>query len=385
MFSQESSQVIFEMGNVEFIELKTSRIQCLPCLHYVCKGTILCACGKHIRPDQEMIRHINAAFEILKAPFFRASVVTSRRYKHGPNLWQEHHHKAKDALRGTKKAGRTITSIWDRWQKNKIYRKSQIAIGRSDPWARYLDHIAQFGISHKATQEQRSRHHNLLYLRSVDEDRQSPPWSTRPGYQEAKNALVEMQRQSRQDLGIPFISKRERQRLGNQLDPSLQRYPEWLSTNWAEYFAKERERRAHLLPLLSALQHPGRAHTRGLQTGKDGINTVGRMTNGQGKGDRQHRHVFKKKSVLVSRNWLNTASKRPTRSCYRQEPKDLTAILSYFFELRFASSQTQLTERDVGCTQNHLTGRAHRHIFLVRTPQGIIRTFPMWAHHNGSR
>ena len=79
MFSQESSQAIFEMGNVELLELKTSRIQCPSCLHYDFKGTIICARGKHIRPDQEMIR------QILKAPYFRTSVVTSRGYKHGPD------------------------------------------------------------------------------------------------------------------------------------------------------------------------------------------------------------------------------------------------------------------------------------------------------------
>ena len=78
MFSQESSQAIFEMGNVELIELKTSQIQCPSCLHDVFKGTILRACGKHIRPDQEMIRRIKAAFEILKAPYFRTSVVTAK-------------------------------------------------------------------------------------------------------------------------------------------------------------------------------------------------------------------------------------------------------------------------------------------------------------------
>ena len=82
--SQEPSQAIFEMGNVELIELKTSRIQCPSCLHNVFKGTIICACGKHIRPDQEMIRRIKAALEILKAPYFRRSVVTARGYKHWP-------------------------------------------------------------------------------------------------------------------------------------------------------------------------------------------------------------------------------------------------------------------------------------------------------------
>ena len=93
---------------------------------------------------------------------------------------------------------------------------------------------------HKAPQEQIDRYHNLLYLRSVDEDKQAPPLSTRPGYQEGTTALVEMQRQSQQDLGILFIPKSGR-RLLNQLNPSLRGYFEWLSTNWAEYFAEERE------------------------------------------------------------------------------------------------------------------------------------------------
>ena len=110
----------------------------------------------------------------------------------------------------------------------------------SDAWVRYLDHNAQNDISHKAAQEQRSKY-TIYYLRSVDEDRQAPPLSARPGYQEAKTALVEMQRQSRQHLGITFIPKSERRRLNDQLNPSLQVYFAWLSTDWAEYFAEERE------------------------------------------------------------------------------------------------------------------------------------------------
>ena len=144
-------------------------------------------------------------------------------------------------LRGTKKNERNFTSIWDRWQNDETHTESQLAIGWSDAWVRYLDHIAQIDISHKDTPEQRGRYHNLIYLRGVDEDRQAPPLSTRPGYQEAKNALVEMQRQSRQDLGIQFFPNSERKRLNGQLDPELRGYLEWLSTNWEHYFKKERE------------------------------------------------------------------------------------------------------------------------------------------------
>ena len=36
-----------------------------------------------------------------------------------------------------------------------------------------------------------------------------------------------MQKRARQEFGIPFIPKVKRQRLHNQLDPSMQRYLEW--------------------------------------------------------------------------------------------------------------------------------------------------------------
>ena len=35
VFSKESSRAVFEMGNVELIELRKSSIQCPSCLHYV--------------------------------------------------------------------------------------------------------------------------------------------------------------------------------------------------------------------------------------------------------------------------------------------------------------------------------------------------------------
>ena len=125
---------------VELIELKT-------CLHYVYQGTILCACGKQNRPDQEMIRRIKAAFQNFKASHFRTSLITARGYKHGSDFWQGHHHKSKDALLGTKKGGRKFTSIWDKCRNDETYMESQLAIGWSNAWVRCLDHAAQIDIS----------------------------------------------------------------------------------------------------------------------------------------------------------------------------------------------------------------------------------------------
>ena len=106
----------------------------------------------------------------------------------------------------------------------------------SDAWVRYLDHDVQFSIFHGAPQ-QRERNMHILYLRSVDDNKQAPPLSQRPGYREAKEQLRNLQR--RKENLAPFIPVTERKRSHNKIDPSLQEHLEWLSTNWEEYFAEE--------------------------------------------------------------------------------------------------------------------------------------------------
>ena len=113
----------------------------------------------------------------------------------------------------------------------------------------------------KAPQEQRSRYHNLLYLRIVNEDRQVPLLATRARVPRSKGtALDEMQRRSRRDLGIPFITKNERRALKWSTQSFTAR------VLWVAKFRigpstsqKNANRQPHL-PLLNGLQHPG-GHT----------------------------------------------------------------------------------------------------------------------------
>ena len=70
----------------------------------------------------------------------------------------------------------------------------------------------------------------MIYLRGITDDRQASPLETRPG------ALVEMQRHSRQTVGVTFMPKSDRKRLNGQLDTELRG-----SNKWTEYFTKERE------------------------------------------------------------------------------------------------------------------------------------------------
>ena len=163
-----------------------------------------------------MIQRIKAASEILKAPSFRASSVTSRGYKH--QFWQLRHAKARDALKGC--SNKNTRDLHRFGADDKMIHKnkeSQIARGWTDAWVRDVDHIAEIDISHTAPAAQRGRYQNLLYLRAVGENLQGLSLEKRPGYQQAKTVLMNMQAQSRKDMGVESIPKSAKKRLNGNL------------------------------------------------------------------------------------------------------------------------------------------------------------------------
>ena len=113
------------------------------------------------------------------------------------------------------KGERILTSIWDRWQHDEIYRTSQLSHNSSDAWVRYLDHVTQFDISHNAPQWQRERYANSTHLRSLDSNKQAGPFWKRQGYQEAKRELANLQKSK--DKCSLHSSNRKRQH--KKLDP----------------------------------------------------------------------------------------------------------------------------------------------------------------------
>ena len=101
------------------------------------------------------------------------------------------------------------------------------------------------------------------------------------------------------------------------------------------------------------------------------------------RGERQHRLVFKMKSIPASGNWghgykktsqklLSTRTKRPDRHPWFS-----------FLLLRFASIQTQLTERDGDVHRTPHRTRTHAHVSRAYTT--AHHPHAVWAHHIGSR
>ena len=162
----------------------------------------MCLCGVWLRPNQSTMDRIRTAVAALRTPFYRTTVILLRGRKIGHNQWQMDH-TATDARRGATKR-HEYTSILDRWQKDEVYRASQLAHGWTETWVKYLDYISNIDISVDAPHWQRQRYESTVYMRGADFDKQAGPLCQRPDHRSSSgNALVSLQRA--QGQGVPHI------------------------------------------------------------------------------------------------------------------------------------------------------------------------------------
>ena len=106
IFIEESSGLLFDMFNLELIELRqtSATIQFRSCLKHIPEGLNMCPCGVRLRPNQDTMNQSKARFEALITPYYRAKL-HSRGKRHGHNLWQKDNAKAMGVMRGAKKRG----------------------------------------------------------------------------------------------------------------------------------------------------------------------------------------------------------------------------------------------------------------------------------------
>ena len=88
-FSEESSRIIHEVGNIDLYELgqMTRSVHCHSCWKHLPEGLAFCSCGVCL-------------------PYNLARINRPRSKKHGENQWQQDHLKAMDVRRGAWKHGK---------------------------------------------------------------------------------------------------------------------------------------------------------------------------------------------------------------------------------------------------------------------------------------
>ena len=105
-FSQESKDLMTEMGNTEIFEFyeTSSKRQCPECASYWEIGIVFCTCGKCMQPSEKSRQFKKDRFDILSIPGYVTEKNQSRGPRHGPSLRQTLYHKARDMLRKARSA-----------------------------------------------------------------------------------------------------------------------------------------------------------------------------------------------------------------------------------------------------------------------------------------
>ena len=160
---------------------------------------------------------------------------TKRGAKHGSHPYQEHHLRAKDLMRMLKKIDGNYKTMIDGFQRDEIFRESQLAHGWTEEWCKYLDYLYTVDISHQASPEQRVRYKELYHLKYNPANEGKGPMKDRPDYRKAARAIMDMNMQAGQ---IPRIEPHS-EKWRDDLDPKKLDWLNWLSQNWKTYFADD--------------------------------------------------------------------------------------------------------------------------------------------------
>ena len=231
------------------------------------------------------MNRIKARFEALITPYYGATL-QSRGRKLGHNQGHKDHAKAADAQRGAKKPG-DHPSILSRWQNDEIYRASQVAIGWTETYVKYLDNLTTVDIKHDAPHRQRFRCENMILMRSDDPNSQAVQLWEREDYKTSTSALMCLQQV--QGKGMPHIPMHMTTRQHNTLDPTIQQKLEWLSQNWQTQFSTP------VFGWMDKTRHGGILNTgKHLSSGESGNQRSGKTKSGRRNGKRRQQSSIRK-------------------------------------------------------------------------------------------
>ena len=142
-FSEESKVMIREIGNVELIELFETipKVQCSECLLYWNQGVIYCTCG-HLLVQSESSQNFSQwRLDALSIPHYVIKKGRPHGARHGKTEAQKEHFVAHYGRRRCLK--KKFDGIHDRFQRDAVYRDSQLKIGWTEEKCIAMDELAQ--------------------------------------------------------------------------------------------------------------------------------------------------------------------------------------------------------------------------------------------------
>ena len=143
-FSQESKEMIYEVGNIELCELldMEPKAQCKVCLPYWDVGIVYCTCGHFLRNGtEENNNFVQYTMDLLSIPNYYIKKGRPHGHRYGKKPGDHEYYIANSLKKKCKK--KNFLGIHDRFIRDEKYRKSMFDVGRTEEICREMDKIGE--------------------------------------------------------------------------------------------------------------------------------------------------------------------------------------------------------------------------------------------------
>ena len=202
-FSDESKAMIREMGNAELFKLCETipKVRCSECLLYCNQGVIYCKCG-HLLVESESSQHFNQwRLDALSIPPYVIKKDRHHGARHSKTEAQKEHFVANNARKRCIK--KNFEGIHDRFQRDPVYRDSQLKVGWTKEKCIAMDKLAQEGHSYCLSCEEYLRYQKRWCL-TLNKSGENTPMRFRSDLRTAVTLMNRLHRESGKERPEPI-------------------------------------------------------------------------------------------------------------------------------------------------------------------------------------
>ena len=189
-FSQESTEMIHEVGNIELCELLDTepKAQCKVCLSYWDVGIVYCTCGHFLRNGtEENKKFVQYTMDLLSIPNYYIKKGRLHGHRYGKKPGGHEYFTANSLKKKCKK--RHFLGIHDRFIRDEKFRKNMFDTDRTEEMCRKMDELADEDHTHHLTPEEIQDYRVNWWIRSNKVDCDTMPIRHRPDFEQALSWL----------------------------------------------------------------------------------------------------------------------------------------------------------------------------------------------------
>ena len=198
-FTQESKEMIHEVGNIELCELLDvePKAQCKACLSYWDVGIVYCTCGHFLRNGtEENKKFVQYTMDRLSNPNYYIQKGRLHGHPYGKKPGDHEYYIANSLKKKCKK--RNFLGTHDRFIRDEKFRKNMFDVGRTEEICREMDKLANEDHTQHITPEEIRVYRNIWWIRSNTVGSDTMPVRHRDDFKQALTTLRQLENQEDQ-------------------------------------------------------------------------------------------------------------------------------------------------------------------------------------------